>query len=41
MDYISEAMPAETPLGFGLHPNAQIGFKLREAESFCNNILLL
>ena len=34
-------MPAETPVAFGLHPNAEIGFKLREAEAFCANITLL
>ena len=34
-------MPPETPLAFGLHPNAEIGFKLREAEAFCNSLVLL
>lgn len=34
-------MPPETPLGFGLHPNAEIGFKLREAETFCNSLVTL
>lgn len=34
-------MPPETPLAFGLHPNAEIGFKLREAESFCNSLVQL
>lgn len=34
-------MPSETPLAFGLHPNAEIGFKLREAEAFCTNVSLL
>lgn len=34
-------MPPETPLAFGLHPNAEIGFKLREAERFCANVLCL
>jgi dynein heavy chain len=32
-------MPPETPLAFGLHPNAEIGFKLREAEAFCNALV--
>ena len=41
LEYITENMPPETPLAFGLHPNAEIGFKLREAESFCSNVLLL
>lgn len=34
-------MPSETPLAFGLHPNAEIGFKLREADAFCINVSLL
>lgn len=41
MDYIGDSMPSETALAFGLHPNAEIGFKLREAEAFCTNITLL
>lgn len=41
LEYIDEAMPPETPLAFGLHPNAEIGFKLREAERFCANVLCL
>ena len=41
MQYIEETMPAETPLAFGLHPNAEIGFKLREADMFCDSLLLL
>ena len=28
-------MPPETPVAFGLHPNAEIGFKLREGDRFC------
>jgi hypothetical protein len=34
-------MPPETALAFGLHPNAEIGFKLREAETFCNSLVQL
>ena len=34
-------MPPETPLAFGLHPNAEIGFQLREAEAFCSSLVLL
>jgi hypothetical protein len=34
-------MPPETPLAFGLHPNAEIGFKLREAETFCSSLVQL
>jgi len=28
-------MPPETPAAFGLHANAEVGFKRREAERFC------
>jgi dynein heavy chain len=41
LEYIDDAMPPETPLAFGLHPNAEIGFKLREAETFCNSLVQL
>jgi len=41
LDFIGETFPTETPLAFGLHPNAEIGFKLREAESLCSSILML
>jgi dynein heavy chain len=41
MAYIEESFPTETPLAFGLHPNAEIGFKLRETESMCSAILSL
>ena len=41
LEYIDEAMPPETPVAFGLHPNAEIGFKLREAETFCNSLVQL
>jgi len=41
LEYIEESMPPETPLAFGLHPNAEIGFKLREAETFCNSLVQL
>lgn len=34
-------MPGETPLAFGLHPNAEIGFKLREGDAFCNSLILM
>jgi len=39
-EYLHE-MPAETPLAYGLHPNAEIGFKLREAEAFCASLILM
>ena len=41
LEVIDETMPPETPLAFGLHPNAEIGFKLREADSFCASLVLL
>jgi dynein heavy chain len=41
LEYVDEQMPPETPLAFGLHPNAEIGFKLREAESLCNSLVQL
>ncbi|KAL6747291.1 flagellar outer dynein arm heavy chain beta [Haematococcus lacustris] len=41
LEYVDELMPPETPLAFGLHPNAEIGFKLREAETFCNSLVQL
>lgn len=34
-------MPAESAIAFGLAPNAEIGFKLREAAAFCNNLQAL
>ena len=41
LEYVDDSMPAETALAFGLHPNAEIGFRLREAESFCNSLVQL
>lgn len=41
MEYVEELMPPETPLAFGLHPNAEIGFKLREGVRFCGAVLAL
>eukprot|EP00959_Pyramimonas_sp_CCMP1952_P093918 1964771-Pyramimonas_sp.AAC.1 len=41
LEFIDETFPAETPLAFGLHPNAEIGFRLREAENLCLQILQL
>ena len=35
LEYIEDAMPPETPTAFGLHANAEVGFKRREAERFC------
>lgn len=39
-EYLME-MPGETPMAFGLHPNAEIGFKLREGDAFCNSLILM
>jgi hypothetical protein len=41
LEAVDDTMPPETPLAFGLHPNAEIGFKLREAETFCNSLVQL
>jgi dynein heavy chain len=41
IEFIDETFPAETTLAFGLHPNAEIGFRLREAENLCLQILQL
>jgi len=41
LEFIDETFPSETPLAFGLHPNAEIGFRLREAENLCLQILQL
>jgi len=41
LEFIDETFPAESPLAFGLHPNAEIGFRLREAENLCLQILQL
>ena len=40
IEYLAE-MPAETPVAFGFHPNAEIGFKLREGDAFCNSLILM
>ena len=33
LEYIEESFPAETPACFGLHSNAEIGFRLQQASS--------
>lgn len=38
LEYIEENLPQETPSAFGLHPNAGIGFRLREAERFAEQL---
>ena len=41
MDFVEETMPMDTPLSVGLHPNAEIGYKLRETDSYGKSVLLL
>ena len=41
MDFVEETMPMDTPLSLGLHPNAEIGYKLRETETYGRSVLLL
>ena len=41
LEYIEDSMPPESAAAFGLHPNAEIGFKLREAAAFCSNLQTL
>jgi dynein heavy chain, axonemal len=40
VEYLAD-MPGETPVSFGFHPNAEIGFKLREGDAFCNALILM
>jgi dynein heavy chain len=35
MEYIEENMPPESAAAYGLHANAEVGFKRREAERVC------
>lgn len=34
-------MPPESATAYGLHANAEVGFKRREAERFCASLLCL
>ena len=36
--YIEEYMPQESPVAFGMHPNAEIGFRLDQANALFKNI---
>ena len=38
LEYIEDSLPQETPQAFGLHPNAGIGFRLREAEQLTEQL---
>jgi dynein heavy chain len=39
--HIDDTLRSETPLAFGLHPNAEIGFRTRSSEDLLNTILEL
>eukprot|EP00741_Cyanophora_paradoxa_P016051 tig00000042_g15496.t1 len=39
--HVEERMPPETPVAFGLHPNAEIGFRLAQGETLFKEILEL
>ena len=41
VEHIGSKFPAESPMAFGLHPNAEIGFRLRDCESLCASVLSL
>jgi dynein heavy chain, axonemal len=38
LEYIETSFPPETPIAFGLHPNAEIGFRLTQADNMFKNI---
>jgi len=38
LEHIDTAFPQESPTAFGLHPNAEIGFRLMQADTMFNNI---
>ena len=38
LEYIEDNLPQETPAAFGLHANAGIGFRMREAEQFTEQL---
>ena len=39
VNYIEEKLPVEQPQMFGLHPNAEIGFRTDQSEQLCLSIL--
>lgn len=41
LEYIEDNMPPESATAYGLHANAEVGFKRREAERFCASLLCL
>jgi dynein heavy chain len=38
LEHIQTAFPQESPTAFGLHPNAEIGFRLMQADTMFSNI---
>ena len=41
VEHIDEELKSETPLAFGLHPNAEIGFRTQTSEELLKTILEL
>jgi dynein heavy chain len=41
LDHIDESMRIETPIAYGLHPNAELGFRVKESENLIAGILEL
>lgn len=41
VEHIDEELKTETPLAFGLHPNAEIGFRTQTSEELLRTILEL
>ena len=41
LEYFEDAFPPESAACYGLHANAEIGCRLREAEAFCQQMLCL
>jgi len=41
MEHIDQGLPVDTPLAFGLHPNAEIGFRTETSEQLFRTILEL
>ena len=37
-EYIEESMPPESPVAYGMHPNAEIGFRFMQAETMFHSI---
>eukprot|EP00818_Percolomonas_sp_WS_P010914 CAMPEP_0117451678 /NCGR_PEP_ID=MMETSP0759-20121206/9143_1 /TAXON_ID=63605 /ORGANISM="Percolomonas cosmopolitus, Strain WS" /LENGTH=374 /DNA_ID=CAMNT_0005244309 /DNA_START=2270 /DNA_END=3394 /DNA_ORIENTATION=+ len=39
LDYVEDNLPSESPTAFGLHPNAEIGFRTIQGENLLRTIL--